>query len=131
MELIDQFVAALNGQDCILVETAIKNIESAGIWRPAIMALDQTSPPTPEFSECFYTQWTAKGRQIREQVGDDGMLLNALRNLLPRYDGPGLRLYRGENIDRWEQGVVGFAWTQKKDIALMFARHAQPNVQPT
>jgi hypothetical protein len=122
VELIDQLVASLSGNDPILVDTAINNIESTGMWRPAIMALTQISPPTPAISERFHNKWTERGHRIREKVGDDRMLLNALRILLPRYDGPVVSLYRGENTDRWTQGSLGFAWTLREDIARMFAR---------
>ncbi len=59
---------------------------------------------------------------MREQVLDDDLLRDALRILLPAYFGPRLKLYRGESVDRWKTQTYGFAWTDKIDIALMFAR---------
>ena len=36
--------------------------------------------------------------------------------------GPALHLFRGENLNRWREGQVGFCWTSKRDVAAMFAR---------
>ena len=33
-----------------------------------------------------------------------------------------MALYRGENIDRFEAGRIGTAWTDKEETAIMFAR---------
>lgn len=40
---------------------------------------------------------------------------------LPRYNGPDMLLYRGENINRMERGKIGTAWTDKKETAKRFA----------
>jgi hypothetical protein len=69
----------------------------------------------------FHTVWIETGHRIREQVLNDRLLLDALRNLLPKYAGSGLELYRGENIDRWKGRACGFAWTTEEKIARMFA----------
>ena len=82
----------------------------------------QIGKPHPEISIGFHTLWTERGHRIREQAKDDDLLRNVLRNLLPVYVGPGLKLYRGESVERWKTQSYGFAWTDKIDIALMFAR---------
>lgn len=40
---------------------------------------------------------------------------------LPRYEGPELVLYRGENVDRLERASIGTAWTNAEDTAQIFA----------
>jgi len=120
---IDLLVMSLSGEDWSQVYTALNNIERLGIWPSAVLAMARVSRPTQEISECFHNSiWTVRGHRIREMVNNDNVLLDVLRILLPKYDGPSMVLYRGENIDRSEQGALGFAWTTRKDIALMFAR---------
>ena len=82
----------------------------------------QIGKPYPEISTGFHTLWTERGHRIREQAKDDDLLRDALRILLPVYVGPGLKLYRGESVDRWKTQTYGFAWTEKIDIARMLAR---------
>ncbi len=59
---------------------------------------------------------------MREQIADDALLCTFLRNILPKYTGETITLYRGENIERWRAGIVGFAWTARKEVAQMFGR---------
>ena len=47
--------------------------------------------------------------------------MDMLWTCLPRYKGPDLLLYRGENIDRLERGRIGTAWSDKEQTAQMFA----------
>ena len=100
----------------------VEKVDAAGIWRSAITAMIEMGKPHPEISTRFHTLWNVMGHRIREQVLDDDLLRDALRILLPVYVGPGLKLYRGESVDRWRTQAYGFAWTDKIDIARMFAR---------
>ena len=100
----------------------VEKVDAAGIWRSAITAMIKIGKLHPEISTDFHDLWTESGHRIREQVLDDDLLRDALRILLPVYVGPGLKLYRGESVDRWKTETYGFAWTDKIDIARMFAR---------
>ena len=104
------------------LEAVLDKVETASFWRATITAMIQIGKPHPEISTGFHTLWTERGHRIREQVLDDDLLRDALRILLPAYVGPGLKLYRGENVDRWKTQTYGFAWTDKIDTARMFAR---------
>ena len=104
------------------MESALNKVETASFWGTAITAMIQIDKPHPEISTGFHTLWTERGHRVREQAKDDDLLRDALRILLPVYVGPGLKLYRGESVDRWKTQTYGFAWTEKIDIARMFAR---------
>jgi len=52
---------------------------------------------------------------------DYDVLVDALRNLLPPYDGPPIRLLRGELESRYRDGILGIAWTPHIKVARMFA----------
>ncbi|WP_318486880.1 hypothetical protein [Photobacterium leiognathi] len=66
--------------------------------------------------------WIEYGGHIRRNVSDDKLILTWLKLILPKYDGVELHLYRGECKFLYEQGVIGFCWTPKKEVAENFAR---------
>jgi hypothetical protein len=69
----------------------------------------------------FHLAWTVRGFRLREALDNDGLLLAALRVLLPAYEGEGLCLFRGEQAGRYAAGKLGFGWTPKRQAAEMFA----------
>ncbi len=58
---------------------------------------------------------------MRELVDDDALMLDLARVWLPRYVGPSLTLFRGENINRYEAGRIGSAWSDLEETANTFA----------
>jgi hypothetical protein len=99
-----------------------KQITDEGSWATEsrrLLASDSIDDRTRDY---FHEQWIVAGHHIRAQIGDDSSLRALLEHILPKYDGPGLHLFRGENLRRWREGVVGFCWTTKRDVAAMFAR---------
>ncbi len=104
------------------LEAALDKVEAASFWRATITAMTQLGKPHAKISTGFHTLWTVRGHRMREQVFDDDLLRDALRILLPVYVGPSLKLYRGESVERWKSQNYGFSWTDKIDIATMFAR---------
>jgi hypothetical protein len=91
-------------------------------WRERLIAATQNPPKTPEVSTAFHTQWHVCHHYLRQLVDDDDLLLDLIWVWLPRYQGSELTLYRGENIDRFESGKLGSAWSNKQETAKMFAR---------
>lgn len=57
---------------------------------------------------------------MREQIADDRLLVRLLRHILPSYEGGAKELFRGENRNRWENRVIGLAWTSNIEAARMF-----------
>jgi hypothetical protein len=99
--------------------SSLREITSRNEW--ATVARSLLAGGEPAFPiEVFDTYWIEAGHRIREQVADDAVLAAMLRQVLKPYSGPGVVLYRGENIARWRAGTVGFAWTQEFDVAEMF-----------
>ena len=58
---------------------------------------------------------------MRDCFSIDPFLAPALANLLPGYDGPPLRLFRGERWSKHKNGTYGFSWTTSRKAAEMFA----------
>lgn len=90
-------------------------------WHDLIRDLARLPPSSEKLAERFHTQWHVCHHYLRELVGDDDLLIDMLWVWLPRYQGPDLVLYRGENIDRFETGRIGTAWSDKQETAEMFA----------
>lgn len=72
--------------------------------------------------ERAHTYWTECGHRLRERINDDDCLEAILIKVLPRYDGAGMVLFRGENLKRYTDKTVGFCWTSNVKMARMFAR---------
>ncbi|MBE3025986.1 hypothetical protein [Janthinobacterium sp. GW458P] len=90
-------------------------------WQELMGQMINTPPMKPEDSKTFHVRWTESAHKIRELVANDHLLLDMLRIWLPAYIGQDRVLYRGESIERWEDGSVGSGWTPKLETAQMFA----------
>jgi hypothetical protein len=66
------------------------------------------------------------GLVMRPAVGDDDLLIAALRVLLPPYDGPSVILWRGQKPD----APLGLSWTCSQHVAVKFALYGDRNVDP-
>ena len=90
-------------------------------WLILIKEMIQYPPKNQAMAEFFHTQWTVSHHFIRELVGEDFLVMDMLWSWLPRYLGPNVQLYRGENIERLEKGFIGTAWSTNKKTAQIFA----------
>jgi len=71
--------------------------------------------------EAFLQIWMEDGDLIRSEVCDDRVVMDALWVLLPRYDGPGLTLYRGDGMANRKHRSYGLSWTRERDVGLAYA----------
>ncbi|WLG57711.1 hypothetical protein PSH77_04135 [Pseudomonas extremorientalis] len=90
-------------------------------WRAFIEDIASCVPTNAVLLDRFHTQWHVGHHYIRALVDDDDLLMDMLWKWLPRYNGSELLLYRGENLDRFELGKIGTAWSDKESVAEMFA----------
>ena len=90
-------------------------------WCDLVKTLIITPPLDCAVADRFHDQWHVCHHYIRQLVDDDALLMDMLWVWLPRYEGAARTLYRGENIDRFESGCIGTAWTDKEETASMFA----------
>src|SRR5437868_2477403 len=117
---VSKLLAALGSNDWAAAERAVQEVETARLWPAAMLAIQSIRKPDPAVCDGFHRLWTVKGHRIREELADDALLFDALRVLLPSYDGPDLLLYRGESAARHAQRAYGAAWTGRREVALMF-----------
>lgn len=90
-------------------------------WQAQLIDAIENPPNTPELSTAFHTQWHVCHHLLRDLVEDDALMKDLAWSWLPPYTGPGVILYRGENIDRLEAGRTGTAWSDQPETAKMFA----------
>ncbi len=69
----------------------------------------------------IHTLWTVNGGHLRRKVANDDLVLSVLMRVLPRYEGDGLVLYRGECKFLFDENKLGFCWTPEESVARMFA----------
>lgn len=123
-----KFVVEINldgGSPTIAAHPAKRRLEKIteqGSWGQECRRLLALPDLDSNVRDCFHERWVVSGHRIREQIGDDRLLCSLLHHMLPSYSGKGLRLYRGENAQRWQAGKLGFCWTPDSDVAVMFAR---------
>lgn len=91
-------------------------------WVGALARVAVECISNEQLREQCLTSWVTHGGRIREEIGNDKLLVHLLRQVLPRYEGPSLRLYRGESAERFNNGRIGLCWSSQLHTAEMFAR---------
>ncbi|WP_318483025.1 hypothetical protein [Photobacterium leiognathi] len=94
----------------------------SGTWESAIRYAVENIAQFAFDADKMHMLWIVNGGHIRRNVSDDKLILTWLKLILPKYDGVELHLYRGECKFLYEQGLIGFCWTPKKEVAENFAR---------
>ena len=92
-----------------------------GTWCRAFRAAARAPSPSEEFRVWFLGIWIGHGDHVRQEVGHDAVLFHALRNLLPKYEGPGLKLYRGDAAGSRRGRTYGPSWSSDVETARAFA----------
>lgn len=90
-------------------------------WIEALKQVAEECISNEQHRENCLTSWVTHGGRIREEIGDDEVLVQLLRDVLPDYNGPSQKLYRGENEERFSAGKIGLCWTSQRHTAEMFA----------
>lgn len=98
------------------------SITERGEWKEKAQEFLKQSSFDKNFIEEFHTHWVEVGHKIRAQIDDDQILVNLLTRILPKYQGPAITLYRGENLKRRDAAQIGPCWTSSIETAKMFAR---------
>ena len=115
------FIEAVRGSDREAMRALLmERYPAPSRWVALHSMLSSGAALTVEARKQFHSVWIEFGAKIRHQVGDDRRLASLMRTLLPSYRGEGLRLFRGENVDRYSHGRLGFCWTSVIEKAQMF-----------
>jgi len=96
-------------------------LRQEGLAKRAFENLSQIADMHHDARMKFYSIWKEKGHHLRREVGDDFILIDALKRVLPVYIGQAVRLYRGEAEKEFSTGNIGLSWTSDKSSAEIFA----------
>jgi hypothetical protein len=117
-----RFVEAFATANIPRLSEALVELDDTGSWRPAMRRVSRLDGITRSFQEHFCSIWIANDDDIRDAINDDGTLLNALRVLLPRYEGGNVLLYRGDGFSNRCRRTYGMSWSASEAVADGFAR---------
>jgi len=99
----------------------LRMIDRLFCWPDAIRRIAHIRQPLhPMLRKAFHEMWEHHGQYIRPAVGDDLLLTDALRKLLPAYKGGRKTLYRGETAANRARDTYGLSWTPLLNIAKGF-----------
>lgn len=117
-DLLDQL--AFNSQKAIEYKV-IEFIHENNYWNFFLENYKFDESITTEFKEEFHLFWIERGEFIRNKINDDRKLVDMLWRTLPPYKGEEVTLYRGENIQRFEENKIGLCWTSELAVAKRFS----------
>ena len=120
--VLRDFTTALTKDDLALLRDVLQQIEARGLWRRAMLSAARLAPLSAVMQQRFLSIWLSNGDHIRQEIMDDGVLVNGLRVLLPAYDGPGRTLYRGDSFYNRRRRTYGLSWSSERDCGESFAR---------
>jgi hypothetical protein len=103
---------------------AIEALDSHGPehWPQVMRKIAKSPAPSDQFRRFLLNLWRHDRDHIRQEVGDDLLLADALRVMLPPYDGPAITLYRGEGFGNRKRRTYGLSWSSDIEIARCFAK---------
>ena len=120
---LEDFAACSRPQSKVSDERRLLNyIHSRNRWVEFFNNTKNSGSVSTAMKESFHSKWIESGAFIREKVNNDLFLTELLTLLLPTYEGESLVLYRGENKARFDEGRIGFCWTQDISTAEMFGK---------
>jgi hypothetical protein len=126
---LERFVeAVVSGKDARrrLTPGGLGQLTLHKLWPQAMRQVVELGTAHPEAQRWFLNSWTRvpASTTFRRLVGDDDLLIAALRVLLPSYDGPPIELWRGQLANE----PIGVSWARQHHIALKFSLYGIENV---
>ena len=121
--VVRDFAQAVRTGNAELCVQSIETLEERVPWRwPAVMRAVAKSPcASDEFRERLLALWVRCGDHMRQEVGNDLVLADGLRAMLPPYTGPAVTLYRGEGAQNRRRRTYGLSWSATAESARTFA----------
>ena len=71
---------------------------------------------------------SSDGDHLRQEGGDRAIMVRAFRRVLPRYNGPGVTVYRGCGRSNVPRRSFGLSWSTDRAVAESFARGWQRQI---
>jgi hypothetical protein len=95
-----------------------------GGWIRALRSVGRL-PSVPDVTrKGFLGYFLSYGDHLRQELSqgltDEGVI-KGIRMLLPKYEGPAIRLFRGEQFENRRRRTYGLSWSASADVARRFA----------
>jgi hypothetical protein len=119
-----EFAQAVEAGDAERLVASIEALDNCGGWRSALRQCARLRAIQEDMKSRLLELWRFSGDHIRLEVGDDRILIQALRAMLPPYDGPDLTLYRGDSAWNRRRRTYGLSWSGSREVADSFAAGA-------
>lgn len=119
-ELLKWFFAKIAQKpSCALA--VFEGVLKLDMWKLAASKIGELGEPPMEVRLAFQSHWITSAHCVREQIADDEKTAELIRQMMPLYEGGNKELYRGESKWNWDNGQIGFCWTDKLTVAKTFA----------
>lgn len=128
-EIVLRFCNDVVGSNPRALERTMRVMDRLDCWAAAIQQFAVGPGPNEERGKALISFWFTYGSLSipRGLKSDLPCLVDALRHLLPPYEGKGMTLYRGELASRHVHGIHGISWTPNIETARLFARRRFPD----
>jgi len=118
--LVAAFHQAVQTSNEELYGQTIQALQFKGLWRRVVRSVSGMNP-SDKFRRCCLQSWIFWGDSLRNDIGNDLLLIELLWVLMPKYKGDGVRLYRGERFLNRCHRTYGMSWTSNREVARLFA----------
>jgi hypothetical protein len=119
----EEFLRACESGDVDAFWTAADRVAEAGDgWLSAFRKLISKGRPVSQEIQNAFQQFWIQSKDFPRRIGNDRVLCDAVRILLPPYHGPGLLLYRGTTAGERRRRTYGLSWSDDLISAEDFAR---------
>jgi hypothetical protein len=116
-----EIVAAIEAGDDDRFVAALDAADAASLLPQAFRAIARLGSAPANIRECFLVQYLRFGDHMRQEAGSYLELIDALRVLLPPYEGGAVMLYRGDGFMNRKRRTYGLSWTADREVAESFA----------
>jgi hypothetical protein len=106
--------------DALSHATHLLNTCTVGGWTFAMRTLARGIQVHRDIPPAFLTVWI-QTKSMLSHFDESLVLIKGLRAIFPRYDGPPIKVFRGERFSKSKKGRVGISWTTDKAVAEAFA----------
>jgi hypothetical protein len=117
---IREFVRAVENDGVDQVGEAVSLLQELGALKPAFRRIAGLTAG-PVVKQAFLHFWLRYRDALRCDVDGDLTLLDALRVLLPPYNGGDVLLYRGDSFYNRKRRTYGMSWTGNRSVGESFA----------
>lgn len=109
--MVQDFVNSIGEGNTTRFFQLIKKLEYDLCFASAMRAVARLHHVPERFQRWFLLFWLRNGDHIRQEVGNDLILMDALRVLMPSYNGTATTLYRAETAPNRKRRTYGISWS--------------------